>query len=80
MGYKVDKVVLNNKNGWKAFNSMRNSDGVKKELRDAGDTMGNVIASYSGLTRAHTIIKMDKNTYDRLVAEGKVVPRNPGEE
>ena len=75
MKYKIDKVKLNNNGNWKEFNDLRNEKGVKEVLRNAGNEIGETVATYKGLTRAHAIIKVDNATYNNLVAQGVIIPR-----
>ena len=75
-GYKITKVELNKTNGWKAFKELRCTDGVKQFLRDTGEEIGDVKHVYNGWDRAHAYIKTDIDTYNNLVAQGKVIPKN----
>lgn len=74
--YKITKVELNSENGWKAFNNLRNDDGVLRALQDTAESLGEEVAAYKGLARSRVIVKMDKDTYDSLVASGKITPKD----
>jgi hypothetical protein len=77
--YKITKVKLNDKSNYKAFNDLRKEDQVMQVLRETGQEMGDIETSYKGFDRSHVIVKMDKETYNRYVAEGKITPKDKGE-
>ena len=79
-GWKISKVELNKSNGWKAFNNLRNSDGVIKALKETGEEIGEVKATYKGFSRGHVYIKTDIDTFNNLVAQGKVTPKDKNKE
>ena len=70
MKYKVEKIELNDTSNWKSFNNLRNDDGVLKELENVANANGELVTSYKAVTRAHAIMKVDKDTFDSLVAQG----------
>lgn len=71
MKYKIEKVKLRNSGGWKNFNKMRNEEGVKQELENVAKQIGELDTSYHAITRAVAVAKVDKNTLERLIAQGK---------
>ena len=75
-GWKISKVELNKSNGWKAFKELRSTKGIKQALRDTGAEIGKVESVYDGWDRSHAIIKTDIDTFNNLVAQGKVIPKD----
>lgn len=75
MKLKVTKIKLNDSGHWNAFNEMRKSDGVKKVLKEAAQEIGEIETEYDGLTRHVVVVKTDMDNYNRLVAEGYIVPK-----
>lgn len=71
MKYEIKKVVVRNENGWKNFNKLRNEPGVKTELEKVAKEIGELETSYHAITRAVAVAKVDQNTLDSLIAQGK---------
>ena len=78
--YKVTKVEVNSTGEWKAFREMRSSDGVMQALKDNAGQIGEIDAAYKGWDRAHVRIKTDIDTFNALVAAGKVIPKGESDE
>lgn len=77
--WEIEKVVLVNQGGWKNFNNLRNEDGVLHELENVANTIGNLKTSYHATTRAHAGSVVDSETYESLVGQGKIIPREKDE-
>lgn len=73
--YKVTKVEVKRSN-WPAFSEMRKEPGVMQALREAASEIGDIDTSFTGYDRAHVIVKTDMNTYESLIAAGKVSPKD----
>lgn len=77
--WEVEKVVAVNQSGWKNYNNLRNDDGVLQELENIASTIGRLKKSYHATTRAHAGSVVDMQTYERLVSENKIIPREKDE-
>ena len=80
MKIKVEKIKLNDSGNWNAFNELRKSAGVKEVLKEAAQEIGEIETEYDGLTRHVVVVKTDIDTYNRLVAEGKIIPKGTNDE
>ena len=75
MKYKITKVKPYNSGGWKNFNNLRNSDGVKEELEKVANQIGTLETSYHAITRAVAVAKVDQTTLENLISQGKAEQR-----
>lgn len=71
MKYKIEKVVAHNSGNWRNYNKLRNEDGVKKELENIANNIGELETSYHAVTRAVAVAKVDNSTLEKLIAQGK---------
>lgn len=79
LNWKIEKVVAVNQGNWKNYNNLRNDNGVLHELESVASTIGRLKKSYHATTRAHAGSVVDKETFERLVAENKIIPREKDE-
>ena len=71
MKYKIEKVKAHNSGNWRNYNKLRNEPGVMQELENVAKQIGELDTSYHAPTRAVAVAKVDKNTLERLIAQGK---------
>ena len=81
-GFKIELKKIDFKPGgsWKGWDELRKDPGVMQALRDTANEIGEVETSFTGYDRAHVIARVDRDTFDNLVASGKVIPRGGSDE
>ena len=77
--WKIEKVVPVNQGNWKNYNNLRNDDGVLHELEHVASTIGRLKKSYHATTRAHAGCVVGMETYEKLVSENRIDPREKDE-